>query len=179
MSTRNGEFEGTVYIGQAEELLAELASLDVSEEVVEKLVQVQAVESTEKVVEATKVEDEVQIAINDLSVSFCSLADLVIISQTQSTMGLYYGSASAVEAARQQLTTYATLSENSEVQTLIERRTREIEIVSTTTTKIQVIKTELVSRIEEANARETELREKAANEGIDSLLTEYQVCGIR
>ena len=93
-------------------------------------------------------------------------------------MGLYYGSASAVEAARQQLTTYETLSENSEVQTLIEKRTREIEIISTTTTKIQVIKTELVSRIEVANARESELREKAATEGIDSLLTEYQVCGI-
>ena len=73
MSTRNGEFEGSVYIGQAEELLGQLASLDVSEEVVEKLVQVQTVEAPEQVVEATKVEDEVQSAINDLSVSFCPL----------------------------------------------------------------------------------------------------------
>ena len=89
-------------------------------------------------------------------------------------MDINYGSSQAVQLAEQQLAAFESI-EDSEVVQLVEKRRTEIKIISTTTTNIEVIKTELITRIEQANQTETMLKEKVSSEGIDSLVNEYQV----
>ena len=61
--------------------------------------------------------------------------------------------------------------------TLVEKRRNELTVITTTTTKIETIKTELIARIENANQREMQLREEKSDD-MDSLATEYQVSGL-
>ena len=89
-------------------------------------------------------------------------------------MDINYSSSQAVQLAEQQLAAFESI-EDSEVVQLVEKRRTEIKIISTTTTNIEAIKTELITRIEQANQTETMLKEKVSSEGIDSLVNEYQV----
>ena len=81
MSPRGGDFAGAKYIAEADELLVELAQIDVTEVTVEKYVEVQQTAPiNEAVVEATK-DESVQSAIKELTVHITclSLLELLII----------------------------------------------------------------------------------------------------
>ena len=89
-------------------------------------------------------------------------------------MDVNYGSSQTIQLAEQQLAAFESI-EDSEVVQLVKKRRTELKVISTTTTNIEVIKTELITRIEQANQTETMLKEKVASQGIDSLVNEYQV----
>ena len=74
MSPRGGDFSGAKYIAEADELLVELAQIDVTEVTVEKYVEVQQTAPiNEAVVEATK-DESVQSAIKELTVHITCLS---------------------------------------------------------------------------------------------------------
>lgn len=91
-------------------------------------------------------------------------------------MDITYGSVTSIEHAQQQLTAFDSVAD-VDVVTLVEKRRNELTVITTTTTKIETIKTELITRIENANQRETQLREEKSAD-MDSLATEYQVSGL-
>ena len=74
LSPRGGDFAGAKYIAEADELLVELAQIDVTEVTVEKYVEVQQTAPiNEAVVEATK-DESVQSAIKELTVHITCLS---------------------------------------------------------------------------------------------------------
>ena len=91
-------------------------------------------------------------------------------------MDITYGSVTSIEHAQHQLTAFDSVAD-VDVVTLVEKRRNELTVITTTTTKIETIKAELITRIENANQREMQLREEKSAD-MDSLATEYQVSGL-